>query len=144
MPKHITDKFKKHGVKYILNMQNIEAYKDGREPLWYNQWQRSFGVSTKKEMSDMLDKMEGYEYEWKENDFLSLSFTNSGLIKYERLGGELLHCHQIIVSSAYYWDEIEKYKDMPLHKRPCHALWGNGEELSYEEEQTILEMNHKF
>ena len=92
----------------------------------------------------MLDKMEGYEYEWKENDFLSLSFTNSGLIKYERLGGELLHCHQIIVSSAYYWDDIEKYKDMPLHKRPCHALWGNGEELSYEEEQTILEMNHKF
>ena len=33
---------------------------------------------------------------------------------------------------------------MPLHKRPCHALWGNGEELSYEEEKTILEMNQKF
>jgi len=36
MPAHITDKFKKVGVKYILNMQNAEAFKDGREPLWYN------------------------------------------------------------------------------------------------------------
>lgn len=92
----------------------------------------------------MLDKMDGYSYEWKENDFLSLSFTNNGLIKYEQLGGELLHLHQIITTSAYYWDEFEQFKDLPLHQRPCHTTWGNGEQLSYEEEKTILEINRRF
>ena len=55
MPKHINDKLKKLGVMYILNMQNEEAVKDGREPRWYNQWQRSYGVKTKKEMEKILD-----------------------------------------------------------------------------------------
>ena len=95
-------------------------------------------------MSEKLDKMPGYSYEWKENDFLRISFVNSGLINYEKLGGELLHLHQIIVSSAYYWDDIDQFKDLPLMERPCHALWGNNEELSYEEEKTILKMNCKF
>jgi hypothetical protein len=58
-------------------------------------------------MNDMLDKMDGYTYEWKENEFISLSFTNNCLIKYQQLRGELLHLHQIIVSKAYYRDDID-------------------------------------
>ena len=56
MPNHINDKLKELGVMYILNMQNEEALKDGREPLWYNTWQRSYGVKTKMEMEKILDK----------------------------------------------------------------------------------------
>ena len=36
MPKSITDKLKKVGVQYILNLQNQEALIDGRETKWYN------------------------------------------------------------------------------------------------------------
>ena len=59
----------------------MEAYKDGREPLWYNQWQQSYGVSSKKEMTKLLVSM-GYQFEWLPNDFLRLKFTNSGMMNY--------------------------------------------------------------
>lgn len=91
-------------------------------------------------MTALLNKM-GYEYEWLKNDFLRLKFTNSGMMNYK---GELLHLHQIIVSSGYYWDEIAPYNKMPLNERPCHACWGNGEELSNHEEKIILETMKKF
>jgi hypothetical protein len=94
-------------------------------------------------MEAILDGI-GYEYEWKENDFLKIIFRNSGMMRYERLGGELIHQHQIIVSSGYYWDDIEPYNKLPLHERPCHACWGDGSELSYDEEKTILEVMKKF
>ena len=41
-------------------------------------------------MEAVLDKL-GYEYEWKKNDFLKIIFRNSGMMRYERLGGELIH-----------------------------------------------------
>ena len=55
-----------------------------------------------------------------------------------KYNGELLHLHQLIVSRAYYWDDFEQFNKLPLHDRPCHACWGDGSELSYEEEKSIL------
>ena len=55
-----------------------------------------------------------------------------------KYNGELLHLHQLIVSSAYYWDDFEQFNKLPLNDRPCHACCGDGSELSYEEEKTIL------
>ena len=91
-------------------------------------------------MTKLLVSM-GYQFEWLANDFFRLKFTNSGMINYQ---GEDVHLHQLIVSSGYYWDEIPKYNKMPLHERPCHATWGNGEELSNHEEKLILQTMKKF
>ena len=38
LPQYIKDKVQRYGVNYVLNMQNLEAYKDGREEKWYSTW----------------------------------------------------------------------------------------------------------
>jgi len=41
-------------------------------------------------MTELLDKM-GYGHKWMKNDFLRITYTNSGSLNYNRLGGEFLH-----------------------------------------------------
>ncbi len=61
------------------------------------------------------------------------------MIKYDKINGKLLHLNQLIATSGYHWDVFEQYKKLPLDERPCHARWGDGSELSYNEEKVIIE-----
>jgi hypothetical protein len=95
-------------------------------------------------MEAVLDNMPGYEYKWLENDFLQVISKTSGQIEYGPDVGEIYQLNQLIASSGHYWDEFDQFNKLPHKERPYCSYWGNGQELSYEEEKDILECHRRF
>ena len=93
LPQYIKDKCQRYGVHQQMTMQNLEAYKAGLEPKWYNTWQDQFKVDTKEQMEEILKKMPDVEYEWLENDRLRYIQKTSGLISYAPDDGEVYQLH---------------------------------------------------
>ena len=93
-------------------------------------------MDDKESLIKLLEK-EGQEYEFFGNGRVRTSKQIAGVHYHE---GELYFVHSLIGNNGTYFQFIPYLKGYSLKERPFYTTWGNGEELTDDEFQTIIQL----
>ncbi len=149
LPNDIKEKLLKYGIKYVRNIRDKKSelsIKNNKIDIKGQKcWQDLFNTNDASEAESICRNIYKYDTQW-----LKCRTNNTPILRvmYNLPGFVTIQNDDETVATSFvnsllgmhgsFFDSYDKYYEtLPYIERPLHSLWGNGEEFTKEEIQTI-------
>jgi hypothetical protein len=149
LPNDIKEKLLKYGVKYVRNIRDKEAelnVKNNKIDIKGQKcWQDLFNTNDASEAESICRNIYNYDTQWlncrtNNTPILRVMYNLPGLMNIQNDDNTVVtsFVNSLLGMHGSFFDSYDKYYEtLPYMERPLHSLWGNGEEFTEEEIQTI-------
>eukprot|EP01084_Bolivina_argentea_P154760 269757_1 len=142
LPKDLYNKFYELGIKHIRRESDLyNQYISKNSKKYYKCWQDSFMTENKDDIEQQCI-LNGYMYKWENDNSLCYEYVRPAFMKHP-LNSDIVIFNNFL-SGIQWFNDWEPFCNLEGKYRPFWNQWGNGQEFSIHEINTMNDLYNEF